>query len=288
MKIPFLREKGFSFLFLMFFFLFTCSTFIAFQLKIKQISRKKIPGSSIIYIPSGKYLKYATFGYSSLLADLIYLWSIQYYSEYSIEDRFKYLDHIFSIISELDPHYLDPYEIGALIATYEAQDLNLALKILDRGLAKNPHQWIFPFEAGHYAQLVKKDYKLAQHYYKKVMKIEGSPPLAKRLFANAAFKAMDFQTSWQTWLEVYQSAEDERIKKIASNHLYQVQAAMDIKIIKEAIQRFKSKYNRKPTNLSQLVKAGFLKSLPKDFDGQEYLYDSRTGEVKPATIPWKR
>jgi len=155
-------------------------------------------------------------------------------------------------------------------------------------LEKNPQQWIFPFEAGHYAHLVKKDYKIAQHYYQKAMEIEGAPPLVKRLYANAAFKAMDFQTSWQTWLEVYQTAEDERTKKIASNHLYQVKASLDIKMIQEAIQKYKARYNRNPLELSQLVRAGFLKSLPRDFDGKEYLYDSRTGEVKPPTIPWKR
>lgn len=288
MKLAFFKEKGFSSIFLVLFLLLMCGAYVATQLKIEQITRQKIPGSSIIYIPSGKYLKYATFGYSSFLADLIYLWAIQYYSTYTIENRFQYLDHIFSIISELDPLYFDPYDIGALIAVYEARNLDLGFKILDRGLENNPQQWIFPFEAGHYAHLVKKDYKIAQDYYKKAMEIEGAPPLVKRLYANASYKAMDFQTSWQTWLEVYNTAEDERTKKIASNHLYQVKAALDTKMIEEAVQKFKARYNHNPSQLFQLVRAGFLKSLPKDFDGKEYLYDARTGEVKPPTIPWKR
>lgn len=258
------------------------------KIKIDNIPRKKIPGSSIIYIPSGKYLKFATFGFPSLLADLVYLWSIQYYSDYTIPDRFKYLDHIFSIINELDQRYLDPYEIGALIAAYEAGDLDLALKILDKGLEKNPEQWIFPYLAGHYVQMLKKDHKLAREYYKKAMEIEGAPPMIRRLYADAAFKAMDYQMAWQSWLEIYQTAEEERIKKIASNHLYRVKAAVDIQMIQGAIEKFKERYGHNPLNLSQLVRARFLNSLPKDLDGKEYLYDSRTGEVKPPTIPWKR
>ncbi|MFB0566137.1 MAG: tetratricopeptide repeat protein [Candidatus Aminicenantaceae bacterium] len=288
MKMSLLKEKGFSPLFFILILLLSCGAFITTELKIERISRKKIPGSSIIYIPSGKYLKYATFGYSSLLADLIYIWAIQYYSDTSIEERFKYLDHIFSIISELDPHYLDPYEVGAVIALYEAKNPDLSLQILDSGLAKNPQQWIFPFEAGHYAQLVIKDYKLAQHHYRRAMEIDGSPPIAKRLYANAAFKVMDFQTSWRTWLEILQTTKDERIKKIASNHLYQVKAAIDIDIITNAIQKFRERYQRNPIELSHLVRAGFLESLPKDLDGQEYLYDPSKGEAKPPTIPWKR
>ena len=101
----------------------SCACIVSLKREVDRIPRKKIPGASIIYIPSGKYLKYATFGYSSLVADLVYLWAIQYYTTYTIVDRFQNLEHIFSIIAELDPRYTDPYEIGALIAVNEAKDL---------------------------------------------------------------------------------------------------------------------------------------------------------------------
>lgn len=287
MKI-FKSEKDFSAIFLVILLILSCGIFMSLKVKTDNISRKKIPGSSIIYIPSGQYLKFATFGNSSLLADLIYVWAIQYYSDYTIPDMYEYLDHIFSIINELDPSYLDPYDIGAVIAAYEAQDLDLALKILDRGLEKNPEQWLFPYMAAHYAQMIKKDHKLAQEYYKKAMNIEEVPPIVERLYANAIFKSMDYKRALQAWLEIYKTAKDERIKKIASNHLYNITATIDIQKINEAIEKFKESYGRNPMELSQLVRAGFLDSLPKDLDGKEYIYDSRTGEVKTPTIPWKR
>lgn len=287
MKI-FKSEKDFSAIFLVILLILSCGIFMSLKVKTDNISRKKIPGSSIIYIPSGQYLKFATFGNSSLLADLIYVWAIQYYSDYSIPDMYEYLDHIFSIINELDPSYLDPYDVGAVIAAYEAGDLDLALKILDRGLEKNPEQWLFPYTAGHYAQMINKDHKLAQEYYKKAMNIEGVPPIVERLYANAIFKSMDYKRALQTWLEIYKTAEDERTKKIASNHIYNITATIDIQKINEAIAKFKESYGRNPMELSQLVRAGFLDSLPKDLDGKEYIYDSRTGEVKTPTIPWKR
>ena len=88
--------------------------------------------------PRAQYLKPVTFGFSSLAADLIFLWAIQYYGNPEIPDKFEYFTHIFSIIAELDPRYVDPYEVGALIAIYDARDVPLALSILDLGLAKNP------------------------------------------------------------------------------------------------------------------------------------------------------
>jgi len=256
--------------------------------RIDRIPRRKIPGSGIIYIPSGKYMKMATFGFSSVLADIIYIWAIQYYANTAIEDRYAHLAHIFSIISELDPAYVDPYVVGALIAVEDTRDVGLALKILDAGLDKNPGQWIFPLEAGHYAHLFLKDYALAKEYYRKTMEIPGAPEIAKRLFAASSFKSNDLQTAWETWLEVYRTASDPQIRKIASNHLYQVKSAVDAGIVGEAVARFRSAYGRNPAALEDLVRAGILSALPKDFDDKDYLFNPETGEIKTQVSPWKR
>jgi tetratricopeptide (TPR) repeat protein len=266
----------------------TCASFMVIKTKTEAIVRKKVPGSSIIYIPSGKLLRYATFGYSALAADLIYLWAIQYYSTPTIDDRFDHLDHIFAIIADLDPAYIDPYETGALIATSEARDVKLAFKILDNGFAKNPQEWLLPFDAGHIAMMELKDYDLARQYFEKCVKVPGAPDFTQRLYANALYKRGDLETSWKTWLEIYNTAPDEQTKKIASNHLYQVKAAIDTGRLKDAVAKFCDRYQRPPADLSDLVRSGILDRLPKDLDGQDYLYDPKTGGVKAATSPWKR
>lgn len=266
----------------------SCTIFMALKLKIDTIGRTKVPGSSIIYLPTGKHLKFTSFGNSAMMADLIYIWAIQYYSNYKIPDRYEHLERIFSIIAELDPQYLDPYEVGALIAVYEARDVELAFKILDMGLEKNPDQWIFPFQAGHYAQRFLQDFNIAKEYYEKAMKIEGAPAQTERLAANASFKMMDYEAAWQSWWEIYEAATDERIIKIAANHLYNVKASRDIQIIKDAINLYSEKFGRRPLNLDQLVREGYLSSIPKDMDEKDYIYDPQTGEVRTETIWSKR
>jgi tetratricopeptide (TPR) repeat protein len=257
------------------------------KLRIEALPRRKVPGAGIIYLPSGKYLKFATFGFSSLMADIVYLWAIQYYGNEEISNRYDYLLHIFGIIAELDPGYVDPYEIGALIALGDLGDVTLALKVLDLGFEKNPAQWIFPFEAGHYAAQAK-DFDLAKTYYKKAMDVPGSPAIAKRLYADTAYRTMDLKTSWETWLEVFNTAQDEQIKKIASNHLYQVKATADIGVLKRALEKYREHAGRLPAEAGELVRAGILPTLPTDYDGKDYVYDPATGEFRTQVIPWKR
>ena len=252
------------------------------------IQRRKLPGSSIIYVPSGKFLRFATFGYSALAADLVYLWAIQYYSTPTIDDRFDHLAHIFSITSELDPRYVDPYEIGAIIAVQEAGDADVALKILDGGAEKNPDNWIFPFNAGHIAMMTLEDFALAETYFDRCMRIPGAPDFVARLRANAIFRKGDLETSWETWLEIYNTAPDERTRKIASNHLYNVKAAIDTRRIREALRGYEERFGRLPQTLAGLAREGFLRDIPKDLDGRDYIYDPGTGEVKTAVIPWRR
>lgn len=281
-------KKSTTTLLLVAFLMGTAAAFMTLKAATDRVSREKLPGSSIIYIPSGKFLKYATFGYRAVAADAIYLWAIQYYSTPTIDDRFDHLDHIFAIINELDPRYQDPYEVGALIAVQEARNPAAAFSILDRGAANNPDQWVYPFNAGHVALMTLKDYPLAEKYFEQCMKIPGAPEFVERLRANAIFKKGDLRTSWETWLEIYKKAPDERTKKIASNHLYNVKAAIDASAVEDAASKYRERFGRPPADLETLLRTGFLREVPKDMDGEDYLYDPATGKVKTVTSPWRR
>ncbi len=281
-------RKGSATVLLVLFLLASASAIVALKAVTDRVVRTELPGSSIIYIPSGKFLKYATFGYRNLAADAIYLWAIQYYTTPTIDDRFDHLDHIFAIINELDPRYQDPYEVGAMIAVQEARNIRAAFAILDRGAANNPDQWVYPFNAGHIALMTLKDYPLAEKYFEQCMKIPGAPEFVERLRANAIYKKGDLQTSWETWLDIFKRAPDERTKKIASNHLYDVKATIDGAALEAAAAKYRERFGRLPADLEVLVRVGFLREVPKDLDGKDYLYDAATGKVKTAVSPWRR
>jgi len=258
------------------------------KLNIDAMPRVKTPGAGIVYLPSGPAVKAATFGYPSLMADIAYVWAIQYYANPKIGDRFDHFNRIFTVIADLDPKWVDPYITAALIAHNDIRDPELALKMYDEGAARNPNEWIFPFEAGHYCQMNLKDYDRAKAYYEKAMAIPGAPDIAKRLFANAAYKTMDYKTSWEVWSEVYETTTVTEIKKIASNHLYNVKATVDISVLKVAVGKFRDARGRNPRDLGELVTARIIAGVPQDFDGKDYVYDPKTGEIKAAVLFWKR
>ena len=85
------------------------------EVRLGAIPRPDPLGRELLYLPSPEILKILSLGNPGLAADVLYLWSIQYYSFFEPHERFLYLETIFNLITDLDPLYADAYRIGALI-----------------------------------------------------------------------------------------------------------------------------------------------------------------------------
>ncbi|MBI4169484.1 MAG: tetratricopeptide repeat protein [Acidobacteria bacterium] len=237
-------------------------------------------GSPLLYLPSGRYLRAVSLGFEELLADLIYLWSIQYYGNYAIKDRYLYLERIYSqVITELDPRYLDPYLIGALIMTAEARDPEMALRLLDKGIARNPDEWILPFEAGFVCYNDLSDYPRAAAYFDRALRVPGVHPLVRRLRAEMRNRAGDKRTSLREWAEIHATATDDYVRNVAWNHVHDLKVEVDLADLRSAVGRFRDKAGRAPRRLEELASAALLAPLPRDPEDRPYLYDPATGNV---------
>jgi len=208
----------------------------------------------LLYLPSGRYLKVAALGFDGILADAIYLWSIQYYGNYQITDRYRYLEQIYDqVISELDPHYLDPYLIGSLIMTAEARRPEMALRLLDKGIEKNPDQWILSFEAGFVCYDDLKDYARAAGYFEKALKVPGAHPVVRRLYAEMYNRSGDKRTSLREWSEIHRTATDDYVRTTSWNHVHDLSVQVDLMDIRQAIERFAQREGRNPWTLAYSV-----------------------------------
>ena len=248
---------------------------------LEQIRAGQSTSAQVLYLPSGEYLKMVSLGFPELLADAIYIWSIQYYSDYEAEDRYEFLEHIFgNVISELDPLYVDPYLIGALIMSVEAKDDEMALRLLDKGIAAIPDEWILPFEAGFLCYNVLGDHARAARYFEKALAAPGVPPVVSRLRADMYHRMGDKRSSLGYWQEVYQEAETEYVENVAWQHVHDLTIEVHLEDLSRAIAAYTPSDGSYPPHLQALVGAGLLESLPADPEGRPYAYDRFSGEVR--------
>ncbi|HUU04933.1 MAG TPA: hypothetical protein VMZ49_03535 [Patescibacteria group bacterium] len=244
---------------------------------------------TFVALPSGKALKVLSFGYSNLAADLLFIWSIQFYSTPYLTNRFDFLEKVYDTITDITPQYKEPYIIGSLIMVYEARDIPMALRLLDKGSRHNPDEWFFDHDAGYYCYKFLKDFTKAEFYYNRAAAKPDAPTFIKRLGAHMVYLHDDPKVAYQMWLDIYNHARDTLEKDAAFNHLYQIKAQNDLALLKERIGMFRNRFRRWPDHLSELLGAGLLPSLPSDFAGSDYLYDPEQGTVSAARVfRWKR
>ncbi len=235
---------------------------------------------SLLLLPNGKYLKVASLGQAPLLADLVYLWAIQYYSVYEREDRFRYVRHIFGdVIAELDPHYIDAYWMGALILIVEAKDLEAGLELLEQGMQANPDNWILPYLAGWECYHADR-YDCAEQYFARSEAMPEAPIYVKRTRIGMAAAKGDLRRAYAMWLDVLRDpAADAGTIGIAERQLRHLKGKIDVQEIQAWVGKFRLDNRRWPNSLNELIRSGYTDALPLDPFGRPYAYDPLSGIV---------
>jgi tetratricopeptide (TPR) repeat protein len=234
----------------------------------------------LLYMPNGKYLKAISLGHAPLLADVVYLWAIQYYSDYTQADRYRYVEHVFGdVIAELDPGYIDPYWLGAVILTTEAKDEDAGLRLLDRGFEKNPSAWILPYLAGWECERFGR-FDRAAEYFDRAAKAPGAPPDLFRLKAGMTAKGGNLREAIARWQDVLDDPRNnDEARAIATRQIRALTVRADVRDLDAAIGVFRTRTGRLPRRLDELVQAGIVGALPPDPDGKPYAYDPSAGTV---------
>jgi tetratricopeptide (TPR) repeat protein len=248
--------------------------------RLTDIDTARSGAKDLLYMPSGKYLKAISLGHAPLLADFVYLWAIQYYSDYTRADRYRYVEHVFGdVIGELDPGYIDPYWVGALILTAEAKDEEAGLRLLDRGFEKNPSVWILPYLAGWECQRNGQPDRAAA-YFDRAAKVPGAPPDLFRLKAGMTARAGNLREAIARWQDVLADPRNnDEARAIATRQIRTLTVRADVQDLDAAIGVYRKQVGRPPRSLDELVRAGILNAIPRDPDGQPYAYDPAAGTV---------
>jgi len=179
---------------------------------------------------------------------------------------------------KLDPYNMDAYYFAQAAFTWEigrAKDVNA---MLDYGMKYRTWDWYLPFFAGFNSAYFLKDYDKAGLYMRRAAEISGSPlftNLAARYFYEAG--RSDFGLVFLD--EMIVRAKDPKVQAV-----YQLrkEALSAVRDLEAAVEVFRSRFQRPPRHLSELVVTGILAALPKDPYGGEFYLDPE-GKVRSSS-----
>lgn len=173
-----------------------------------------------LYLPSGKFVQQASLGYSELAGDMVWFQAVQYFGGYAkSEHDLAYFSGLIDIVNELDPHFVFPYVFGAVVLAQDLRDMDRGVRVLKRGMERNPENWELPFQIGFLYYTIKRDRPMAAHYFDLASRLPGGEERAARFAAFVYSRAGHTETSIRMWEEIERDADQPYMREMATRYL---------------------------------------------------------------------
>jgi hypothetical protein len=251
------------------------------------------PGADAVYITSGTAIRRLSGAYNALAADVYWIRAIQYYggakrrlaegppvpepppmlaavdsSEY--EQLYTLLD----ITTTLDPLFEIAYRFGAvfLAEAYPegAGRSDLAVKLLEKGLAAQPDKWEYMEDIGFVYYWYEHDYQQASAWFDRASNLPGAPVWLKGLAATTLVRGGDRESSRTMWEAIRQSSEVEWMRTTAERLLIQLDTLDQIDAIQARVDEFGRVSGARPGDWATVVRARVFPGVPVDPSGTPY------------------
>jgi tetratricopeptide (TPR) repeat protein len=261
-----------------------------------------------LYFRSGPALRRLTGAYSALFADVYWIRAIQYYGSAKQRldpngasglagagrlpersDGYPLLYPLLDITTTLDPRFNMAYRFGAI---YLAEPFprgagrpDLAIALLEKGLAQRPDKWQYMEDIGFVHYWFRHDFQAAADWFRKASDVPGAPWWLRSLAATTLAEGGDRQSSRAMWTAIRQSAEIDWLRNDADRRLRQLDALDMV----DALQRAADDYARRtgePPDFQALLRARVLRGYPLDPAGTPFEMTNGRVQLSKSSPLW--
>lgn len=230
-------------------------------------------------LPSTKALKLLSFGNEPLLADLIWLQTIQYFGVGSPYQKYGALGSMVDRVTELDSKFAYPYQFGLVALPFMGQTAT-AEKLGLRAREALPNDGLLTFYTASVYHLNLKDYRKAGEFYALAATLPGAPTAASQLAGVTLARVNDSLTDRQAaivfWEAVIQNAKTEEERERAVNWWKHMQVVYSLEI---AASQFKEREGRFPDSFDEMIAKGYIGRVPESPILRIFTLEAGTGKV---------
>jgi hypothetical protein len=243
---------------------------------LQRVPRPDPLGRKLLYLPTAEMLHLISLGNSGLVADLLYLWSIQYYARFQPHERFLYLETVYNLITDLDPYYHDAYRIGALTIQIQTGDdathKQAVIRLFDKALVHMPKNHEIAEAAAWDMYIRYRDMDEAIRYAETAVAMPEAPHRLKRALAvwrdNEGVWTFDDAVSY--WQQAREEAESDYDESVCERQIYRLHAARDEENLNPILSDYADRYGRCPDGWDEIIDAGWVRQVPVDYFGKPY------------------
>jgi hypothetical protein len=250
-----------------------------------------------VYVTSGTALRRLTGAYTALAADVYWVRAIQYFGATrrrlaeersrgpeppralaATPDEYPNLYPLLDITTSLDPRFNIAYRFGAVFLAEPPPGgpgrPDLAIKLLEKGLAERPDKWEYMEDIGFVHYWYRHDYRAAAVWFGRAADIPKAPWWLRSLAATTLAQGGDRASSRLMWQGIRESAEIDWLRRDAERRLAQLQVLDDIDALQKRVDAFASRPGGPFTDWASLVRAGAFPGVPVDPTRTPYELDA--------------
>jgi tetratricopeptide (TPR) repeat protein len=246
---------------------------------------------SVLYVRSPAALRRLALSYDSIVADVYWIRAIQLYGDTRLgraTDRgYSLLYPLLELTTTLDPYFDVAYEFGALFLAERPPGgpgrPDLAIKLLERGIAAQPNDWRLYQAVGFVHYWSNRDYAKAADWFDRAAKLPEAPTWMQPLAAVTLAEGGNRTASRLLWRQILQTANDGWFRDEAERRLKQLDAMDQVELLQSVVASFTAKHGRTPTGFAELARAGYVRGTLVDPTGLPYRLDGSTVSLDPAS-----
>ena len=233
-----------------------------------------------LYLPTGKGLKHFGFGYTNMLANLIWFNTINYFGKHHKTDqKYDWFFHMCKLTTSLDPHAPKVTEFCGNMLAWEVHTPEKSIEILSKTIKQRPEDWVLYYLRGSINMSFLDNIEDANKDYLKASNYPEAPALITRLAAKSLIELEKPQAAVDFLEDKIANSKDLETREALKIRLLEAQNELYIFILENAITKYRSLYSKNPPDLGTLKDAGLVKEIVKDPLGGEYRYDPVTNTV---------
>ena len=240
----------------------------------------------LLYLTSGAAANRLALSFDALAADVYWIRAIQHYGrDYknrSQANRFELLQPLLDVTTTLDPHFLIAYRFGAVFLAAHPPEgpgrPDLAIALLQKGLAANPARWQLAYDIAFTHYLYTGDYREAADWFGRAAAMPRAPSWLAPLAATTLAQGGNRQGA-RRMLQELRESQEYYLRRTADRILMQIDALDRVDVLQRLVEAYRGRQGRFPASWADMVSARALPRVPVDPLNVPFALDPATGRV---------
>lgn len=235
----------------------------------------------LLYLQSGEVAGRLALEYDALAADLYWIRSVLHYGGERIHGsgpgRYELLAPLLDLTTSLDPLFQIAYRFGAVFLAEPPPGgpgrLDLAERLLTRGMQASPDRWQYPHDLGFLYYWHEQDHRRAAAWFQKAATMPGAPNWLGPLAAGMLARGGDRDASRVLLQRILEDADQDWLRQTATRWLRQLDALDQMDRLDAMLAQYRAQYGA-PAGWGDLIRARWVPGIPVDPAGYPYVINT--------------